>query len=283
MSIDQLWVILIQLILTIVSMAGCLEEGPTDGDDVEPITVDGPPIFMTTSLVSAMELSPYSATIVVEDEDPSNLTVTMISDGGATFLSWNPDTNTLTGTPYRNDSGVNRTIRFSATDGNGSVTLHNYTLWVKNADRGYAVGDIPLPVYGPDRYGLFLDLEGSFGAMPIVIEFFSPDCGHCQAFVPTLKQLAGNHSEITILSVAMRWDNPGTEEEETVTTPELAGWEDYFETTWTHITGNLTVHGSWKIHSTPTTIGIHSNGTIAWRHSGTMTYEELEELALTLV
>jgi len=96
--------------------------------------VNDAPLFTSSDITTTNEDSVYTYTITVSDEDGDNSTITANTLPNWLTLTDNGDnTATLTGTPLQEHVGNNSVI-IVASDPNGSVTNHSFTISVANVN-----------------------------------------------------------------------------------------------------------------------------------------------------
>jgi parallel beta-helix repeat protein len=95
------------------------------------INVNDDPVINTTNVETVNETEPYYVDYEAYDIDPTNDTFTWAYDTDATFLSMDPGTGVLSGTPSRSELG-SYFVNVSVTDGNGGKNSSYFILTVLN-------------------------------------------------------------------------------------------------------------------------------------------------------
>jgi proteasome lid subunit RPN8/RPN11 len=94
---------------------------------IEPI--NDPPLITSDDDQSAVEDELYSVSYKAIDIDPTGDTLTWSLDTNASWLTIDPSTGVLSGTPGTGTAGTYR-VNVTVSDGNGGIDWHSFTLWV---------------------------------------------------------------------------------------------------------------------------------------------------------
>ncbi len=126
--------------------------------------------------------------------------------------------------------------------------------------------DFSVPLFDGSTFTLSDHLAND--GRPVVLNLFASWCLPCREEIPELSRFATDHPDVLVLGVAVqdRWDDA------------LALVEELQPTYPTGFDTDDQVLLAYPIMGVPTTFVIASDGTIAERYSGKLTYEDLLEL-----
>jgi peroxiredoxin len=136
--------------------------------------------------------------------------------------------------------------------------------------RGTNVGDKPPSFTLTDQGGFEYNLEDSLGKRPILLDFMSTTCSHCEAMSPIIENIHNTHGDkmdvLIIISnnEAKRSDVQTWVSENSITLPVL------------HDKGGE-VFDQYDLTYFPSTFLIDKDGKIHWKDIGEHTQEELEK------
>lgn len=100
---------------------------------LEVVNTNDDPIILTNNVLTATEDVLYEVIYEAVDEDPTNDTLTWSLDTDAAWLSFNAETNTLSGTPTNDDIGEFE-LNLSVSDDNGGFDNTIFTITVANTN-----------------------------------------------------------------------------------------------------------------------------------------------------
>lgn len=103
----------------------------------------------------------------------------------------------------------------------------------------------------------------------VLIEFFSTGCDHCHTYLPTLQQIRIRYrtEDLTMISISVAWAHESGD--------VLRTYADENSINWFIAPDSGTITDDYKIGNTPTTVIIDKDGTIAFKRSGNITYDDL--------
>ncbi|MDC3385709.1 putative Ig domain-containing protein [Planktomarina sp.] len=146
--------------------------------------VNDDPEFKTTPTREVTQGQAYSTVFEVSDVDneASDLKVTLNEEISADWLSFDPETNTLSGTPSSSDvstQGVSSSVSMTVSDGSGGSELLSFDIFVSNVNDSPEIAAITVASVTEGAPGETVASEGISGTIAVT----DPDTGFVEETV----------------------------------------------------------------------------------------------------